>query len=207
MNKEIIDFTEEQEFLDIIEQPYARSYAAGWWTDLETGEDYLVDSKMTVQKKNLIMTELAEAVEGKRKGLMDDKLPHRKMVEVELADAVIRALDLCAAINTVYKNVLYIDLIKLSIDSLHESEYKCNPELSFDELIYSLNRELFLIPHYEFNLYDNLVSLVYICLSTLDWCDNNGYNLVGAMKEKMEFNANRADHKIENRKKENGKKF
>ena len=34
-------------------------------------------------------------MEGARKDLMDDKLPHRKMVEVELADAVIRIADLC----------------------------------------------------------------------------------------------------------------
>jgi NTP pyrophosphatase (non-canonical NTP hydrolase) len=38
----------------------------------------------------LIVTELAEASEGERKDLMDDKLPHRKMVEVEIADAFIR---------------------------------------------------------------------------------------------------------------------
>ena len=43
----------------------------------------------------LIVTELAEAMEGIRKGLMDDKLPHRAMEEVEMADAVIRIFDYC----------------------------------------------------------------------------------------------------------------
>lgn len=33
-------------------------------------------------------------MEGHRKDLMDDKLPHRQMVRVELADAVIRIYDL-----------------------------------------------------------------------------------------------------------------
>lgn len=42
----------------------------------------------------LIVTELAEAVEGLRKNLMDDKVPSRRMVEVELADALIRTLNL-----------------------------------------------------------------------------------------------------------------
>ena len=42
----------------------------------------------------LIVSEIAEAMEGDRKNLMDDKLPHRKMLEVELADAVIRIFDL-----------------------------------------------------------------------------------------------------------------
>jgi hypothetical protein len=32
-------------------------------------------------------------MEGERKGLMDDKLPHRPMAEVELADALIRIFD------------------------------------------------------------------------------------------------------------------
>jgi len=42
----------------------------------------------------LIVSEVAEAMEGDRKGLMDDHLPQRPMLEVELADAIIRILDL-----------------------------------------------------------------------------------------------------------------
>lgn len=42
----------------------------------------------------LIHSEISEAMEGDRKNLMDDHLPHRKMAEVELADAVIRICDL-----------------------------------------------------------------------------------------------------------------
>lgn len=41
----------------------------------------------------LIVSEIAEAMEGERKNLMDDKLPHRRMAEVELADALIRIFD------------------------------------------------------------------------------------------------------------------
>ena len=44
----------------------------------------------------LIHSEVSEAMEGERKDLMDDKLPHRKMAEVELADALIRILDYAA---------------------------------------------------------------------------------------------------------------
>ncbi|MCJ8268818.1 MAG: hypothetical protein MJK04_05375, partial [Psychrosphaera sp.] len=39
----------------------------------------------------------SEAMEGVRKNLMDDKLPNRKMEEVELADAVIRIFDYAGA--------------------------------------------------------------------------------------------------------------
>lgn len=35
-------------------------------------------------------------MEGERKDLMDDKLPHRRMAEVELADTLIRILDYAA---------------------------------------------------------------------------------------------------------------
>lgn len=45
----------------------------------------------------LIHSEISECMEGERKGLMDDKLPHRKMAEVELADALIRIFDYAGA--------------------------------------------------------------------------------------------------------------
>lgn len=80
----------------------------------------------------LMVSEIAEAMEGDRKDLMDDKLPHRKMAEVELADAFIR-----------------------------------------------------------------------IC----DYCGLKGYDLEGAVAEKMAYNAHREDHKRENRAKEGGKKY
>lgn len=44
----------------------------------------------------LMHSELSEALEADRKGLMDDKLPHRDGREVELADILIRILD-CSA--------------------------------------------------------------------------------------------------------------
>lgn len=45
----------------------------------------------------LMHSELSEAVEGIRKDANDDKLPNRKMEEVELADAVIRIFDAAGA--------------------------------------------------------------------------------------------------------------
>ena len=49
------------------------------------------------EKLMLIVSEVAEGMEGHRKNLADDKLPHRPMIEVELADAVIRIFDLAGA--------------------------------------------------------------------------------------------------------------
>lgn len=74
---------------------------AGWWTDLATGEpiDPFSSPHLVPAKLMLIVSEVAEAMEGHRKNLMDDKLPHRLAVEVELADAVIRIADLCGAMG------------------------------------------------------------------------------------------------------------
>ena len=75
------------------------SAAKGWWKDLNTGESIIDRPHVVGEKLMLIVSEVSEAMEGHRKSLMDDKLPHRKMVEVELADAMIRICDLAGAMG------------------------------------------------------------------------------------------------------------
>jgi NTP pyrophosphatase (non-canonical NTP hydrolase) len=65
-----------------------------WWHDLKTGERL---NRNKGELLMLIVSEISEAMEGERKNLMDDKLPHRKMVEVEMADALIRIFDYAGA--------------------------------------------------------------------------------------------------------------
>lgn len=67
---------------------------SGWWTSRLTGEPLDFSQVNVGEKLMLIVSEVAEGMEGHRKDLMDDKLPHRKMLEVELADALIRIFDL-----------------------------------------------------------------------------------------------------------------
>lgn len=99
---------------------HARNTEAGWWTDLtyETKMNLLIEKfgcgaakeiaetlgmssslrgKVIPEKLCLTHSELSEAMEGHRKGLMDDKLPHHSMLAVELADAVIRIFDLAGS--------------------------------------------------------------------------------------------------------------
>lgn len=67
---------------------------AKWWQNPATGE------RIERNKGELIClmhSELSEAMEGERKNLMDDKLPHRRMAEVELTDCLIRIFDYAGA--------------------------------------------------------------------------------------------------------------
>lgn len=67
-----------------------------WWLDLHTGEPIERNFGELIA---LIHSELSEALEGHRKNLPDDKLPHRSMVEVELGDTVIRIFDAAAGLG------------------------------------------------------------------------------------------------------------
>jgi hypothetical protein len=59
----------------------------GWW-DQDRNDGELIA---------LIHSELSEGLEGLRKDLDDDHCPQFKMIECELADAIIRILDMAAA--------------------------------------------------------------------------------------------------------------
>ena len=91
----------------VILQRYCHGLAheSGWWKDKggidvrlrDDGGEFL--NIWVAAKLALVHTEVSEGVEGFRKGKMDDHLPHRKMLEVELADAIIRIFDLAGGLN------------------------------------------------------------------------------------------------------------
>lgn len=69
---------------------------SGWWGG--NGRPDPRDNPLCFSNKlMLIVSEVSEAMEGDRKSMKDDKLPHRDMREVELADALIRIFDLAGA--------------------------------------------------------------------------------------------------------------
>ena len=108
---------------------YKAAESRGWWTDLETGERL---ERNQGELMMLMVSEIAEAMEAARKNRMDDHLPNRPGLEVELADCVIRIMDFAGGF---------------------------------------------------------------------------GLDIGGALQEKLAYNAQRADHSIEHRKGEHGKKF
>lgn len=78
------------------ELAHGTATAAGWYRDQVTGQPVTRNVGEVIA---LMHSELSEALEAHRKSLMDDKLPHRLGIEVELADCIIRILDTAAALK------------------------------------------------------------------------------------------------------------
>lgn len=85
-----------------------RSAADRWYHCPITGE---LIQRNHGEQFMLMVSEIAEAMEGDRKSLMDDHLPHRRMVEVELADALIRIFDFAGENNLDLEGALHEKLL------------------------------------------------------------------------------------------------
>ena len=161
---------------------------AGWWS--ESQQNIYV-------KLSLVNSEIYEALEGHRKDLMDDKLPDRKMVEVELADYMIRLLDIRGWLGLKYipmeKEVPLISSINPLPAQL----------LALNSCVIDLTRCLYIKASD-----DTLNNFYSICVeSGEDIADLNKMDIWGAIKDKRKYNSIRADHKLENRNKVGGKKY
>jgi NTP pyrophosphatase (non-canonical NTP hydrolase) len=170
-----------------------------WWTDLVTGEK--IERNMG-EMLMLVVSEIAEAMEGERKNLMDDHLPLRKMAEVELADAVIRVADIVGSLGDTYATKFERRLEEIKGTDYSHSENRgeqllriCMPLLNAGGACGRSRRE-FLV-----NKLARIVHRIEL------YAAKYGYDLWTAVFEKMEYNTTRADHTPEARKAANGKKF
>jgi len=154
-----------------------------WWMDLETGKLIVRDRSELIA---LIISELSEALEGERKGLMDDHLTYRKMAEVEMADALIRLLD--------YAGGFGVDL--------NEWPFGCSLPDKKGAAIFKIMESVVKIQSGHPSSFINL-SIAQI----QTYCEKFEYNLWGAFEEKMAYNARRYDHSHVGRLQEGGKKF
>lgn len=69
--------------IELQEKIHAQSVKMGWWDNPQSFSTFVC----------LFHSELSEAMDGDRKGLVDVRLPHYPMIAVEIADFVIRVLD------------------------------------------------------------------------------------------------------------------
>ena len=102
---------------ELVKTAYGDAVAAGWHDTPREAGTFLM----------LIVSEIAEAMEGKRKDLMDDKLPHRKMEEVELADAVIRIADYCGMCGYDLEGAVLEKMAYNRIREDHKRENRAKP--------------------------------------------------------------------------------
>ena len=173
---------------ELSQQLHEFNLEKGWW------DKWLDDKfKRFPTAIMLVHTEFSEAVEGLRADLMDTHLPHLKMFDVEIADALIRLLDLAGALE-----------VKLPHD--HVRLKRLSAALRDLEPCEQISRAVATIGHYTWSndprtaIYEGIMYCLAIAYV-------NKIDLRSTLEEKTLYNMMRVDHKKENRELPNGKKF
>jgi len=171
---------------------HAHSVAAHWWDGLITGqvpEKYFIPTKLCLGH-----SEVSEAFYGWLEDHADDKLPHRSMLEVELADTAIRLYDIAGYYTINFETVVV-------------PEYSRPNSILGEFLVLHLMISNAMEGHRKQRLDDffgNIVAAINQCWGL---AATRKLDLAGAIDEKRAFNATREDHKIENRTAPEGKGY
>jgi hypothetical protein len=108
---------------------HGQSVLNGWWHNLVTGESQtsrgyprILPNKNVGELLCLVHTEISGAMEGYRKGEMDVVLTSRTRLEVELADAVIRIMDISGGLGLDVPGAIAAKLAYNAIREDHKPE-------------------------------------------------------------------------------------
>lgn len=193
---------------------HANNVAAGWWTDLCTGQTLEGVDECGRERRNvgelliLCVSELGEGIEGVLDELPDDKLPDRDMLDVELADFKIRVCDIAGAHR--------LDLEGAARELLAAGEPDDVSHLSPLVQIAYVVREMSkaMEGHRKKSMDPVLrhrrafeVRLAAALIQVERLAESEGYDLAETVAEKRAFNAQRPDHKRENRLQAGGKAY
>lgn len=193
----ILNFHDSAATLALAAEIHQGNIAAGWWKQeaptMNFGKPVTVPRNIG-ELLALVHSEISEADEGSIWGKMDDKLPHRLMVEVELADTAIRVLDILGYYETV---------------GMIDDEVSLAPFADWSIWIRMMHR-LTTKALEGFRKGDAQKGCGYLVnLLQIIQAAGKRFELdVGAaIVEKRAYNATRADHKPENRAAVGGKQF
>lgn len=182
---------------------------AKWWRDPATGHAI---QRNKGQMRMLMISEVSEAMEGERKNLMDDKLAHRRMAEVELADVVIRAFDYAGGwgygLRDIWQQRLILDAAPFTdMPSRYNNDWRMfTADSDKGEILEQLCVTIIKIgqPAVVSGPGPMLSVLLFDCEY---YCRLFGYDLWGAVIEKLQYNFTRPDHQAEARLRADGKKW
>ncbi|MDR7061991.1 MULTISPECIES: hypothetical protein [unclassified Sphingopyxis] len=182
---------------------------AGWWTDLATGAD-LLDTRNRGEMLMLGVTELDEAEDARRDGLNDDKLPDRPGYHVELGDCAIRLLDQLGAEQRASSDeyaliIAHNEHRSASVARSYREITNAGPGGNLMWIVGALAKSLdegYRKDKVRVARYWLTVALFRI----IALAAHEGIPLFEIIEEKRAYNRNRADHKVENRRADGGKK-
>lgn len=172
--------------IDLQNRIYQQNKLMGWHDEPRSFNTFIC----------LFHSELSEATEGLRKQLMDDHLSSYPMAAVEIADFVIRVLDWFGTQQD------------LDIEQLLTLSYPDWDNLDFIAQIHQNVSAAQYFHTIDFDSTEQIKEHLSQAVSIANsMAENNKWDLLTIINEKLKYNQNRADHKRENRAKDGGKKF
>lgn len=205
------------DFNELRDQCHNAALTAGWWKrQAAYDETITIDIDILVRNLNkptaelsqclaLIHSEISEATIGFIHKKRDKHLQHRSNYEVELADIVIRIMDLLGALR--------VDTTELVIQCKYKRDYiPIRLDLITEKLAYLHTYVSRGLECYRKNIvlddrHGLIMNLGKVIVNVLILAEFSNIDLFQVIQEKLAYNCQREDHKIRSRIKENGKKF